>query len=105
MDITQLEKMITNGRDSAMLRLTLARLLVDENRRPEALEHLKVAVELDQGYTAAWKELGRQQLELGQPEAASQAWKTGLAVAEENGDKQAAREMSVFLRRLEKQDS
>ena len=102
MDISSLEKMIDSGRDSAMLRLSLARLLAQDNRGPEAVKHLETAVEMDPAYTAAWKELGRQHLANRQTEKARQAWAQGLKVAETNGDKQAGKEMTVFLRRLDK---
>lgn len=102
MNIEALEKMIASGRDSAMLRLTLARLLFEQQRFADAAGHLQHAVELDANYTAAWKELGRMQHALGDFDAARQAWTRGLEVASHNGDKQAGKEMTVFLRRLDK---
>ena len=102
MDINALERMIEAGRDSAMLRLTLARLLTGEDRNAEAADHLDAAVKLDPGYTAAWKELGKVRLVLGEEAAAEAAWTKGSEVAVTNGDKQAEKEMGVFLRRLRK---
>lgn len=100
MNIEALEKMIDAGRDGALLRLTLARLLAAEGRGAEASTHLEAAVRMDPAYTAAWKELGRTRLELGETAAAAEAWRQGMDVAAANGDKQAEREMGVFLRRL-----
>ena len=94
--------MIAAGRDSAMLRLTLARLLTAARRESEAVDHLKKAVALDPDYTAAWKELGRAHAALGDHVAAARAWRRGIEVAHARGDKQAEREMGVFLRRLER---
>lgn len=102
MDTGKLEKMIGSGRDSAMLRLTLARMLAREGKLPEAIHHLESAVEQDPGYTAAWKELGRLCEVAGKPASALSAWRQGVAVAQAKGDKQAGKEMVVFLRRLEK---
>jgi tetratricopeptide (TPR) repeat protein len=102
MDLDTLRKMIADGKDSAMLRLTLARLLAQNQEWPEAIEHLESAVRLDPGYTAAWKELGRASLAAGRPDAALTAWQRGIEVAEAKGDKQAGKEMNVFLRRLQK---
>lgn len=102
MDITSLENMIHNGRDSAMLRLALARLLSAEDRLPEAVKHLESATAQDAGYTAAWKSLGRAHLDLGHRQQAMEAWRTGIEVARRNGDKQAEREIAVFLKRLAK---
>lgn len=100
MEITTLERMIASGRDSAMLRLTLARLLTAAGRAGEAIAHLEAAVHLDPVYTAAWKELGRAHAERGDAGAAERAWRRGIEVAAANGDKQAEREMGVFIRRL-----
>jgi DNA-binding ferritin-like protein len=36
-------------------------------------------------------------------EHAAQTYREGIAIANDNGDRQAAREMTVFLRRLDKQ--
>ena len=42
---------------------------------------------------------------LGDIEAARQAWQQGIAAAQAKGDKQAEKEMSVFLRKLDKPTS
>ena len=102
MDVSSLEKMIAAGRDSAMLRLSLARALTESQQWAAASQHLESAVEQDPLYTAAWKELGRVRLQLGEHEAAALAWRKGIEVAHANGDKQAEKEMGVFLRRLER---
>jgi len=54
-------------------------------------------------YSAAWKLLGKALAESGDQAAAIEAFDQGIAVAEEKGDKQAAKEMQVFRRRAEKQ--
>lgn len=102
MDIGSLERMIAGGRDSAMLRLALARLLADQERTDEAIAHLEVALEFDAGYTAAWKELGRAHARGGDAPAAERAWRQGMAVARAHGDRQAEREMGVYLKRLQR---
>ncbi len=83
-----------------MLRLTLSRLLLDRDEPAAALLHLEQAVKLEPGYTAAWKSLGKTRLQLEDPVGAAAAWENGLAAARANGDKQAEREMTVFLKRL-----
>lgn len=85
-----------------MSRLALARLLAREDRMPEAIIHLEKAVTQDPSYTAAWKELGRFRFSGGHLEAAISAWRQGIEVAQSRGDKQAEKEMRVFLRRAEK---
>jgi len=67
-----------------------------------AEQHLRRAVELDPAYSAAWKLLGRALEQQERADAAMDAYRHGIEAAEKRGDKQAAKEMSVFLRRLEK---
>jgi len=100
LNIVNLEKMIRAGRDSAMLRLTLARLLAQTGQWDKAADHLQSALAQDPTYTAAWKELGQVHQAMGQNDAALATWQEGIAVAHSNGDKQAEKEMGVFLRRL-----
>ena len=66
-----------------------------------AANHLKQAVILDPTYSAAWKLLARALVESGQPAEALLAYREGIAVAEAKGDKQAAKEMTVYARRIE----
>jgi len=99
-DVDSLLKLVGTARDSAMLRLTLARLLGARGSLAEAEQHLQAALEMDPGYTAAWKELGRIRLQNGDPAGAAEAWTAGIGKARENGDKQAEKEMTVFLKRL-----
>ena len=100
MDIGQLLKMTGTERDSAMLRLTLARLLAARGETEQARAHLEAAVGMDPSYTAAWKELGRLRLQAEDADGAAEAWRQGIEQARANGDKQAEKEMTVFLRRL-----
>jgi len=64
--------------------------------------HLQRAVEHDPGYSAAWKLLGKALVDIGKPQEALDAYRQGIEVAEAKGDKQAAKEMQVFARRLER---
>ena len=99
-DINNLLKLVGTHRDSAMLRLTLARLLAELAEPEQAETHLQAALRMDHTYTAAWKELGKLRLQGGDREGAADAWHRGIEQARENGDKQAEKEMTVFLRRL-----
>ena len=100
MDIESLRKMTGGPRDSAMLRLTLAQLLLDQEEFTEAESHLLAALEMDCDYTAGWKALGKVRQQAGNPDGAAEAWTRGIEIARENGDKQAEKEMTVFARRL-----
>jgi Tfp pilus assembly protein PilF len=99
----KLEAMLASGRDEPILRYTLAKNYFESGETARALEHAKVAVELDADYSAAWRLLGQIQAAAGQGEAAATTFEHGIGVAERRGDQQAVREMRVFLRRLRKQ--
>jgi len=103
MSIANLEKLLAAGKDSAMLRFGLGSEYMKAGDYGTAAAHLQRAVTIDTGYSAAWKLLGQALTQLGQFAHALQAYESGIAVAEAKGDKQAAKEMRVFARRLRKQ--
>ncbi|MCC6196543.1 MAG: tetratricopeptide repeat protein [Burkholderiales bacterium] len=96
------ERMLASGKDGALLRFSLGSEHLKAGHPDTAVTHLRKAVELDPRYTAAWKALGRALAESGQPDAALAAYRQGIAVAEQRGDKQAGKEMTVFARRIER---
>ncbi len=98
----RLEAALAAGQDTALLRFTLGDLLVREGEPDAGCAHLRRAVELDPDYSAAWKLLGRTQLKAGDDAAARETLSRGLDVARRRGDRQAEREMQVFLKRLER---
>jgi uncharacterized protein HemY len=71
---SNLEALLASGQDNALLRFTLGNECLKTDECATAAEHLERAV----------------------------AWTEGVAAAERKGDLQAAREMGVFLRRLDK---
>ncbi len=101
--IANLHKLIGTPRDGALLRFSLGSEYLKSGDAHSAQLQFAEAVARDPGYSAAWKLLGRALAETGQPQAALDAYRRGIAVAENKGDKQAAREMTVFARRIEKQ--
>ena len=100
--IENLEKMLSAGKDSALLRFSLGSEYLKARDAGMAAGHLQRALALDPGYSAAWKLLGGALTELGRYSEALSAYRRGIEVAEQKGDKQAAKEMQVFARRLEK---
>jgi predicted Zn-dependent protease len=100
--IDNFEKMLSSGQDNALLRYSLGNEYLKLGDATAAVRHLQRAVEHDRDYSAAWKSLGKAQTEAGNRSAAMLAYQTGIKVAERKGDKQAAKEMRVFLKRLEK---
>lgn len=103
MSTEALEKMLAKGMDNALLRFGLGKGYLDAAEFARAAEHLQRCVEFDAQYSAAWKLLGQALNKQGLSAEARAAWQQGLRVAEEKGDKQAGKEISVFLKRLDKQ--
>lgn len=101
--IASLEKMLAAGRDSALLRFSLGNEYLKLGDPAAAVEHLRAATRMDPHYSAAWKLLGRALAEAGDSAEALAVWRQGIEVAERKGDVQAAKEMRVFARRIEKQ--
>lgn len=103
--ILSLEKMLDGPRDGALLRFSLGNEYLKAGAPSEAAAAFQAAVSFDPNYSAAWKVLGKALDQAGKITAAIEAYRQGIAVAEAKGDIQAAREMTVFLRRLEKNDA
>ncbi len=102
MSTEALEKMLAKGVDNALLRFGLGKAHLDAGNAAQAAEHLQRCVAFDPGYSAAWKLMGKALQAEGDIEAARRAWQQGIAAAQAKGDKQAEKEMSVFLRKLDK---
>jgi Tfp pilus assembly protein PilF len=101
--IASLRQQCGGPRDGALLRFSLGNALLGDGDAAAAADELRRALAFDPTYSAAWKLLGKACLQANQPEAAADAWRSGIAAAAQRGDKQAEKEMTVFLRRLEKQ--
>jgi len=99
--IASLRKQCGGPRDGALLRFSLGNALLAEGDASAAVDELRRAVAFDPTYSAAWKLLGKACLQANQPQAAAAAWRQGISAASQRGDKQAEKEMTVFLRRLE----
>ena len=101
-DPKTLEALLTKGNDSALLRFSLGDAYLREGNPEKAVEHLAIAVELDSGYSAAWKLYGKSLVTADKFSEAREIYQAGIEVAKSKGDKQAEKEMRVFLRRVEK---
>jgi Tfp pilus assembly protein PilF len=95
------EALLASGKDNALLRFGLGMHYLNAGEHLRAAEHLRRAVEHDRDYSAAWKLLGKALASGGDPASAMDAYRNGIDAATRRGDKQAAKEMTVFLRRLE----
>ncbi len=99
--LASFERMLAAGKDGALLRFSLGNEYLKASDPAAAAVQLERAVALDPNYTAAWKLLGKAHAAAGHAEAALDAFRRGIAVAQARGDKQAEKEMAVFARRLE----
>ena len=101
----RLEQLLAAGRDSALLRFGLGNACLKEGDAQAAVLHLTQATQQQPSYSAAWKLLGVALNQLERLQEAQAAWTTGLEVAQQQGDAQSAKEMAVFLRRLQRRTS
>ncbi len=98
--VERLRAQVGGPRDGALLRFSLGNALLAAGDPAGAVEAMQAATAFDPAYSAAWKLLGRARADAGDLAGAAAAWTQGIAVAEDRGDIQAAKEMRVFLRRL-----
>jgi predicted Zn-dependent protease len=98
--IERFEGLLATGKETALVRFTLGGEYLKAGEASKACAHLERAVALDAQYSAAWKLLGRARSDLGDAPGAMAAYDSGIAAAQVRGDKQAAREMAVFRKRL-----
>ncbi|MBO9654723.1 MAG: tetratricopeptide repeat protein [Agrobacterium tumefaciens] len=103
--IEKLMKVLESGRDSAVLRFSIAKALVEARQFEHAAQHLQEAIRQNPDYSAVWAELGECRARLGDNDGAAAAWVEGVAVAIRCGDIQAKRQMEVRLRRLQTRSS
>jgi len=97
------EALLASGKDNALLRFSLGMHYLNAGEHARAAGHLRRAVEHDRDYSAAWKLLGKALASGGDSPGAMAAYRSGIDAATRRGDKQAAKEMTVFLHRLEKE--
>jgi predicted Zn-dependent protease len=100
--LAQLRGLCGGPRDGALLRVSIASALLAREENVAAIEELRTALRFDPDYSAAWKMLGKALAEGGDENAAREAYRAGIAAAARRGDKQAGKEMTVFLRRLDR---
>ena len=98
--IENFESMLAQGKDNPLLRFSLGNEYLKAGNIEAAAMHLRTAVVLDSNYSAAWKLLGKALSETGDTVGARAAYESGISAANAKGDKQAAKEMGVFLKRL-----
>lgn len=96
------ERMLAQGRDNALLRYSLGAEYLKAGRSRDAVAQLREAIRQNPEHSASWKQLGKALAESDDAAGALEAYRQGIAVAERRGDLQAAKEMTVFARRIER---
>jgi Tfp pilus assembly protein PilF len=100
--LARLLKLTGTPRDGALLRFALGNEYLKQGDPEQAAAQLEAALRFDRNYSAAWKLLGKALMDSGRSREALDAYRSGIQVAETRGDKQAAKEMAVFARRIER---
>lgn len=100
--LVNFERMLAVGKDSALLRYSIGNEHLKAGNPAAAIEALEHAVALDATYTAAWKLYGSALERAGRDAEALDAYRRGIVVARQRGDRQAEKEMGVFARRIER---
>jgi tetratricopeptide (TPR) repeat protein len=100
--ISSLEKLLGTPRDGALLRHSLGLEYAKLKDLDRAAQYFRDALERDPLYSAAWKALGRALQDAGRDAEALEVYRRGIEAAQKKGDRQAEKEMTVFMRRLEK---
>lgn len=81
----------------------LGKLYLDVERHGDAAAALEKSLELNPGYSAAWRLAGDAHRKGGDKDKARETYRKGIEVAEANGDLQTVKEMKAFLAKLEAQ--
>jgi len=97
-----LQLMLERGQDSPLLRYALGQECLKDGDLVTAIDHVRQAVDQNPRYSAAWKALGEAHTQAGTIDRAIDVYERGIAAANTAGDIQAAKEMTVFLKRLRK---
>lgn len=100
--IANLEKLLNGPRDGALLRYSLGNEYLKVGDAAQAAIYFQAALERDAQFSAAWKLLGKALEGSAQNVEALAAYERGITVAEAKGDVQAAKEMRVFAKRLQR---
>ncbi len=100
--IENFRRLLQKGRDDALLRYSLGSAYFKIGELDAATVHLEAAIRHNSNYSAAYKVLANVHQQSDKLEAAIEAYENGIIAAGRAGDKQAQKEMQVFLKRLKK---
>ncbi len=101
--IESLEKMLAKGVDNSLLRFGLGKGYLDLGENAKAVEHFQRCVEIDPVLDRLRKLLGKAHLALADVAARATSLGERRWKPPKPGDKQAEKEMTVFLKKLDRQ--
>ena len=104
-DLNALIRQLESGRDSALLRLTIAMAHCQREEPSEALAHLAKCVTMEPGYSAAWRLMGNIHFGLQHWSHALDSYFRALECAKRNGEDQLVRELQVRIKRSSREIS
>ena len=100
--IAQFKEVAEEMPDDPVVRFGLAGAYLDAGQPENAVREYRETIRLKPDYSAAHRGLGRALERAGRIPEAIAAYQQGLEIATRNGDLQTAKEIDVFLRRLER---
>lgn len=100
--IEKLEAMLDDPEQEqdALTHFLLGREYMEADRAEDAVRAFSRCVELNPEYSAAYRFLGDSYRKNNQADKAKETYETGMTIANEMGDLQAAKEMKALLSRL-----
>jgi predicted Zn-dependent protease len=99
--VEQLRKLVQAGQGDHLVNYLLGVELNKVHDYAAAAEALERARQLNPRHSATWRHLGDALRLAGRHAEAMAIYREGITVAEETGELQTAKEMGVFLRKLE----
>jgi Flp pilus assembly protein TadD len=97
--LEQLRQIAEREPDDDLAQYGFGKACLDSGRIEEAIQALSRATQLNRAYSAAYRDLGRALTEAGRVHDAIRTLRSGIQIAQKQGDLQTVREMEVFVKR------
>ena len=96
-DASFMEAMLQEGEDNALLRFTMGSAFLKHQKYPQAIEQLKMAVELKPDFSSAWLLYAKALLGANEQASAREIIAFGLEAASRTADTKTAGELEALL--------
>jgi len=100
--LEQLRQLAAADPEDALTHFLLGREFATQGLDEEAAGEFRHVLRLQPRYTAAYRQLGNSLERLSRFEEATGIYRSGVEIAAQTGDLQAGKEMTAFLKRLER---